>query len=118
VGERGVLRVDANAAPRSAHKVILSGVLINIFNPKLSIFFFAFLPQFVNDKDPDALWRMVELGAVFMLATFVVFVCYGVFAASIRRRVLATPRILTWMRRSFAAAFAALGLKLALAEPS
>jgi len=118
VGERGVLRVDANAAPRSAHKVILSGVLINIFNPKLSIFFFAFLPQFVNDKDPDALWRMVELGAVFMLATFVVFVCYGVFAASIRRRVLANPRILTWMRRSFAAAFAALGLKLALAEPS
>jgi threonine/homoserine/homoserine lactone efflux protein len=85
-------------------------------NPKLSIFFFAFLPQFVSAEDPDALGRMLELSAVFMLLTFAVFVGYGVFAATLRTHVISRPRVLTWLRRTFAAAFVALGAKLALAE--
>jgi threonine/homoserine/homoserine lactone efflux protein len=114
--EQGALRIEKEATPRSATQVIVSGILINILNPKLSIFFFAFLPQFVSAEEPQALARMLELSAVFMLLTFVVFVGYGIFAASIRRHVISSPAILTWMRRAFAGAFAALGAKLALAD--
>jgi threonine/homoserine/homoserine lactone efflux protein len=114
--ERGALRVESRADARSALRVTVDAVLINLLNPKLSIFFFAFLPQFVNAEEPHPLARMVALSGVFMLLTFVVFVGYGMFAASVRRHVIARPRILTWMRRSFAAAFVALGAKLALAE--
>jgi threonine/homoserine/homoserine lactone efflux protein len=108
--------VEQEVGARSAVQVITSAVLINILNPKLSIFFFAFLPQFVSASEPNALARMCELSAVFMLLTFVVFAFYGVFAASVRNHVISRPRILTWMRRCFAGAFAALGVKLALSE--
>ena len=114
--EGGALRVDAEVKSRRAAEVIVSAILINLLNPKLSIFFFAFLPQFVTAAEPAPLARMLELSAVFMLLTFVIFVGYGLFAASIRRHVITRPRIMTWMRRSFAAAFGALGVKLALAD--
>ena len=114
--EKGSLRVEEEVGTRSATQVIVSAILINILNPKLSIFFFAFLPQFVSAKEPHPLSRMLELSAVFMLLTFVVFAAYGLFAATMRRHVISRPRVLTWMRRSFAAAFVALGAKLALAE--
>jgi threonine/homoserine/homoserine lactone efflux protein len=114
--ETGALRVEKEVGTRSALQVITSAVLINILNPKLSIFFFAFLPQFVSSGEARPLARMLELSAVFMLLTFVVFVGYGLFAAAIRRHVVSRPRVLTWMRRTFAAAFVALGAKLALAE--
>jgi threonine/homoserine/homoserine lactone efflux protein len=114
--ERGALEVEDAAGPRSAGRVIVTAILINLLNPKLSMFFLAFLPQFVSAADPRPLARMLELSAVFMLLTFVVFVGYGVFAASIRRHVISRPRVLVWMRRTFAGAFVALGLKLALAD--
>ncbi|MDQ2743946.1 MAG: LysE family transporter [Chloroflexota bacterium] len=103
------------AAIPSAARVIVSGILINILNPKLTIFFFAFLPQFVSAREPSAPFRMMELSAEFMLLTFVVFVGYGVFAASVRNHVISRPRVMTWMRRVFAGTFVALGAKLALA---
>ena len=114
--ETGALRVEREVGTRSALRVITSAILINILNPKLSIFFFAFLPQFVSAHEPHPLARMLELSAVFMLLTLVVFVGYGLCAASIRNHVVSRPRVLTWMRRTFAAAFVALGAKLALAE--
>ena len=114
--EKGALKVERQVGPRSARQVIVSAILINILNPKLSIFFFAFLPQFVNTNEPHPLPRMLELSGVFMLLTFVVFVGYGLFAAAIRNHVISRPRVLMWMRRTFAAAFVALGVKLALAE--
>jgi len=114
--ERGALRVDTEVGARSAIQVTTTAVLINILNPKLSIFFLAFLPQFVNADEPHPLSRMLVLSAVFMLLTFVVFVGYGLFAAAIRNHVISRPRVLTWMRRTFAAAFVALGARLALAE--
>ena len=91
-------------------------ILINVLNPKLSIFFLAFLPQFVSADETSPLSRMLALSGAFMLMTFVVFVAYGLFAASIRDHVISRPRVLTWMRRTFAGAFAALGAKLAFAE--
>ncbi len=114
--EKGALTVDEQTAPRSALRVIVSGILINILNPKLTIFFFAVLPQFVPANDTNGLAHMLELSAVFMLVTFAVFVVYGIFAAAIRSHVISRPRVLTWMRRIFAGTFAVLAGRLALAD--
>jgi threonine/homoserine/homoserine lactone efflux protein len=119
VKERGALRIDENGAAakeRAALKVTAEAILINILNPKLSIFFFAFLPQFVSGNEPHPLAHMLGLSAVFMALTLLVFVGYGLFAASVRTHVISRPRVVVWMRRTFAAAFVALGVKLALAE--
>lgn len=116
--ERGALTVETGgeAGARSALQVTLSGILVNILNPKLSIFFLAFLPQFIRPEAPDALGQMLMLSGVFMAMTFGVFVLYGLFAAAMRDHVISRPKVLLWMRRSFAAAFVALGAKLAVAE--
>jgi threonine/homoserine/homoserine lactone efflux protein len=106
---------EKDDAPRSATRVIVSAILINILNPKLTIFFFAFLPQFVSPSAPDSLPRMLELSAVFMLLTFVVFAASGIVAASVRDHVTSRPRVMAWMRRIFAGSFVALGVKLASA---
>jgi threonine/homoserine/homoserine lactone efflux protein len=116
VRERGALRIERQIGARSTLKVTVEAILINILNPKLSIFFFAFLPQFVAPEETRPLAHMAGLSAVFMVLTFVVFVGYGLFAAAIRKHVISRPRVLTWMRRTFAAAFVGLGMKLALAE--
>jgi threonine/homoserine/homoserine lactone efflux protein len=89
---------------------------VNLLNPKLSIFFFAFLPQFVGANETNALSRMLELSLAFMAMTFAVFALYGTFAALVRDKVIGRPRVLGWMRRCFAAAFVGLGVKLALTE--
>lgn len=110
--DRDALGVDAESGERSSGRVIVRAVLINILNPKLTIFFFAFLPQFVSSGEPHAMVRMVVLSGVFMLATFVVFAAYGVLAASVRSHVISRPRVMVWLRRGFAGSFMALGAKL------
>jgi threonine/homoserine/homoserine lactone efflux protein len=114
--EHGTLRVETDGTPRSDPEVIASAILVNLLNPKLSIFFFAFLPQFVGTDEARPLPRMLELSLVFMVMTFAVFVVYGVFASSVRRQIMSRPAVLTWMRRTFAAAFVGLGARLALTE--
>jgi len=112
--DKGALVVEAQEdGPTSVRKVITTGILINILNPKLTAFFFAFLPQFVSSGDPQSFWRMLQLSAVFMALTFVIFAIYGVFAAAVREQVISRPRVLTWMRRVFAGSFVALSAKLA-----
>ncbi|MCZ7641559.1 MAG: LysE family translocator [Pseudorhodoplanes sp.] len=114
--ERGALSVKPAAGRRSALRVLVDGIAINILNPKLSIFFVAFLPQFIAAGEARPLLRMVELSAVFMAMTFAVFVVYGLFAAAMREHVISRPAVMAWMRRVFAAAFVMLGLRLALQE--
>ena len=114
--ETGALSVETDRAPKSAMKVIVESILINILNPKLSIFFFAFLPQFVPAQSEGALGQMLLLSGVFMAVTFAVFAIYGLFAAAMRAHVISRPAIMTWMRRTFAAAFVLLGVRLAFAE--
>jgi threonine/homoserine/homoserine lactone efflux protein len=114
--EQGALKVEAGPDRRSVRRVLVDGVAINVLNPKLSIFFVAFLPQFIAAGEPSPLLRMLELSAVFMAMTFVVFALYGLFAAAMRDKVVSRPGVMAWMRRSFAAAFVALGAKLALTE--
>ncbi len=114
--DRGVLQVSAQASDRSGGKIVLAGILLNVLNPKLSLFFLAFLPQFVAVDSPGAGWQMLELAGVFMLLTLIVFMIYGACASATRRFIVSRPGVLQWFRRGFAAAFCALGVKLALAE--
>lgn len=114
IRDKDALVVDEEPAPLSVGRVIVRGVLINILNPKLTMFFFAFLPQFVDPGEANALPRMLVLSGVFMAATFVVFAAYGVLAASVRSHVTSRPRVMTWLRRTFAGSFVALGAKLAV----
>jgi threonine/homoserine/homoserine lactone efflux protein len=114
--ETGTLAIEGEIRERSSGRVIVTGFLINILNPKLSIFFLAFLPQFIAADEAHVLARMLELSGAFMAMTFAVFVVYGLCAASVREHVISRPAVMTWLRRSFAAGFAALGAKLAFAE--
>jgi threonine/homoserine/homoserine lactone efflux protein len=114
--ESGALQVEGRVDARSATKVVVTGFLINILNPKLSIFFLAFLPQFIAAEEGHPVAQMLELSAAFMAMTFAVFVVYGLFAASVRDRIVTRPKAMTWLRRAFAGGFAALGARLALAE--
>lgn len=112
--DRGVLTVDEeSSATASTRAVLVSGITLNLLNPKLTIFFFAFLPQFVP-AGPGAVPAMLGLSAVFMAMTFVVFAGYGACAAAVRDRVLARPAVLDRLRKAFAASFAVLAGRLAL----
>jgi threonine/homoserine/homoserine lactone efflux protein len=114
--ERGALAVEVRQDSRSGARVIVTGFLINILNPKLSIFFVAFLPQFIAADERAPVMRMLELSGAFMAMTFVVFVIYGLFAAAVRDRVVTRPAVMIWLRRAFAGGFAALGARLAFSE--
>jgi threonine/homoserine/homoserine lactone efflux protein len=110
-----VLDQDSRAwAPESVLRVVTSAVLVNLLNPKLTLFFFAFLPQFIPDSRGSQLPVMLGLSAVFMAMTFVVFAGYGVFAAGVRRHLIDRPRLVRRLRQTFAASFVALSAKLAL----
>ena len=112
--DTGALSLDGSQPRRPARQVILSGITVNLLNPKLTIFFFAFLPQFVPAGSPHALWHMLGLSAVFMAMTFAVFAVYGLLAAATRERVLRRPAVLVRLRRVFAASFLVLSGRLAL----
>ena len=114
--ERGALAVGDEMPSRSAIRVIATAVVINLLNPKLTLFFFAFLPQFVSAHESNPIPQMLELSAIFMAMTFVVFVGYGFLASAARERILSRPRVMPWMRRVFAGAFVALAARLALNE--
>jgi len=108
--------VDAAAPKASARALVIKAFLLNILNPKLTIFFLAFLPQFVDAQAGSALLQMGVLSAVFMAMTLAVFIVYGLLAHAFRRAVIESPRVQGWMRRGFAAAFAGLGVNLAAAQ--
>lgn len=115
--ESNALDLGPDQAPAgSMLRIVRKGILTNIFNPKLSLFFLAFLPQFVPANASGATAQMLFLGGIFMLLTLLVFALYAALAASLRRQVLSRPRIMLWTQRSFAAALGLMGLRLALAE--
>lgn len=114
--EKGAMRVEADSTPRSTLRVLVDGIALNLLNPKLSIFFVAFLPQFMDRNAASPMAEMLLLSGVFMAMTFVVFALYGLFAAAMRDHVVSRPAVMAWLRRSFAAAFVLLGARLAVQE--
>lgn len=113
--DKEALAVETGTEPRPTVQVIASGVLVNVLNPKLTMFFVAFLPQFVPAGESGSLPAMLRLSAVFMALTFVVFAAYGMCAAAVRDHVLSRPRVMTGLRRVFAVGFVGLGVRLAVA---
>ncbi len=114
VSSDGALSIQPDRKQENLFRTARRGALINILNPKLSIFFLALLPPFLSGTPDTATAEMLLLGVIFMAMTFAVFTVYGVFAAAARDRLLASTRVMTWLNRTFAAAFAALAGRLAL----
>jgi len=114
--DRDSFAVSSDSRRQTAGQWVIKAFLLNILNPKLSIFFLAFLPQFVDPAQGSPLLQLAQLSAVFMLMTFVVFVVYGLLAHAFRRTVIEAPRVQSWLRRGFAGVFAGLGVQLALSE--
>ena len=114
--ETGGLTINSTDTNPKYRQIIVRGFLINILNPKLSIFFLAFLPLFVSPEASSPLMQMISLSGAFMAMTFVVFVCYGLSATTVRRFVINSEKVSTRLQKSFAAAFAALGIKLAFTD--
>lgn len=114
--EGSAMGLEADRSPTSMPRIATSGALINILNPKLSLFFLAFLPQFVSLDTPNATTMLVLHAAAFMAITLVTFVGYGACAALARDYVISRPDVLKWLRRSFAGTFGLLGLRLAFSD--
>jgi len=114
--DRSAFVVQEGGARRSALGLTVKAFLLNILNPKLTIFFLAFLPQFVDPAAASPLGQLLLLSGVFMAMTFGVFVVYGLLAHAFRRAVIDSPRVQNWLRRGFSAAFAGLGTQLAFSE--
>ena len=114
--DQSAFAVDASVSRASASALVAKAFLLNILNPKLTIFFLAFLPQFVEPGASEPLQQMLLLSALFMAMTFVVFVVYGFVADAFRKRVIGSARVQRWLRYGFAAAFAGLGARLAVSD--
>jgi len=114
--DKAAFVVDSTSSASSAASLVTKAFLLNILNPKLTIFFLAFLPQFVAPNAAAPLAQLLLLSGVFMAMTFAVFVVYGFLAHAFREAVIESPRVQSWLRRGFAAAFAGLGANLALSE--
>ena len=108
--------VDHTVSQGGAWRIVVKAFLLNILNPKLTIFFLAFLPQFVDAQGPQPLMQLLTLSALFMAMTFAVFVFYGWVAHAFRRHVIESATVQGWLRHAFAATFAGLGVKLATSE--
>jgi threonine/homoserine/homoserine lactone efflux protein len=108
-----LVATTGDTEPPGSLRIIWTAVAVNVLNPKLTLFFFAFLPQFVDSTRP-VFTQMLSLSGVFMGLTFVVFALYGTFAAAVRTHVIRRPRVVTWMRRTFAATYVALAARMAV----
>jgi threonine/homoserine/homoserine lactone efflux protein len=114
--DHAAFAIDETAPASSSIRLLVKAFLLNILNPKLTIFFLAFLPQFVQPNATSPLAQLLVLSGIFMAMTFAVFVLYGFLAHGFRQAVIESPRVQSWLRRSFAGAFAALGMNLATSE--
>ncbi|MBI9051120.1 MAG: LysE family translocator [Anaerolineaceae bacterium] len=114
--DKSAFRFDSKRNKNNAFQIAFKGIMINLLNPKLTIFFFAFLPQFISAEAASTTSQMIGLSAVFMAMTFVVFVLYGIFASSVGSYLMKSSQVIKYVQRSFAAIFAFMAVKLAFSE--
>ena len=114
--ETGSIKFNSPSTKSGLWRIATKGFLINILNPKLSIFFLAFLPLFVSPETTSPIFQLLTLSIIFMGLTLLIFILYGLSANGVRRYVTNSPKIIIWIQRSFAATFAALGAKLAMTD--
>ena len=111
----GSLGFEGEPKERSGLGIVVRAILINVLNPKLTLFFFAFLPQFLTAESPSPVGEMLSLGTAFMVMTAAVFIVYGLLAASVRSLIVERPRAVTAVRRTFAGLLALFAVRLAFA---
>jgi threonine/homoserine/homoserine lactone efflux protein len=116
IREGGALQDDQDDQHGSMGLVVRRGIVLNLLNPKLNMFFFAFLPQFLNTPPGLLDLRLIGLGGVFMLMTLAVFVVYAYASATVRDRVLGAPVVLRWVQRSLGALLIGLAARLAVTD--
>lgn len=114
--DKSAFAIDGNPSTSAAKGLIVKAFLLNILNPKLTIFFLAFLPQFMRPDSPESFSQLFLLSVTFMAMTLIIFIGYGFLAHAFRKAVIESPRVQAWLRRGFAATFATLGASLVLTE--
>lgn len=114
--DKSAFSIAPQVSPTSAANIVLKACLVNIFNPKLTLFFLAFLPQFVEQKASHPMLQLLAMSLIFMAMTLAVFILYGLAAHALRHRIMQSSAVQNWLRYSFAAVFAALGIRLASSE--
>ena len=97
-------------------KIIRNAVFINLFNPKLSIFFLSFLPLFIPLESEFPMLQYTFLSIIFMLMTLIVFIIYGLFAHNVSKYIKQYKVLYIWIQRAFAIIFIILGAKLLIME--
>jgi threonine/homoserine/homoserine lactone efflux protein len=114
--EAGTLELKKKSAETSASRIIIRAIAINLLNPKLTIFFFAFLPLFVSKNSSSPTIEMIMLSAVFMSMTFIIFALYGILASGISTYLIKSSSAVKRLQQAFAAILAAFAVNLALSE--
>ncbi|MEM7335678.1 MAG: LysE family translocator, partial [Chloroflexota bacterium] len=113
--ETAPLSMESQPDPKGNANIIAKGFMINVLNPKLTIFFLAFFPLFLVSNNQSAFTQMVLLGLIFMLLTLIIFIVYGLLASTVRQRIISSPKAVLWLQRAFALIFVGLAVRLALA---
>lgn len=114
--EAGVLEVNKKSTETGAIQIAIKAIAINLLNPKLTIFFFAFLPLFVSKNSSSPAMEMIMLSAVFMGITFIIFLLYGILASGISAYLMNSSKVVKQVQQAFAVILAAFAVKLALSE--
>jgi threonine/homoserine/homoserine lactone efflux protein len=114
--EAGTLELNKRGTEASMTKIIMKAIAINLLNPKLTIFFFAFLPLFVSKNSSSPTMEMLILSAVFMGITLIVFVLYGILASGISTYLANSSKVVKRLQQAFASILAYFAVKLALSE--
>jgi threonine/homoserine/homoserine lactone efflux protein len=114
--EAGTLEINRKNTETSISKIILKAIAINLLNPKLTIFFFAFLPLFVSKDSSSPTLEMIVLSAVFMGITFIVFALYGILASGISAYLANSSKAVKRLQQGFAVILAGFAVQLGLSE--
>jgi threonine/homoserine/homoserine lactone efflux protein len=114
--EAGTLEINKKSTETSTAQIVTKAIAINLLNPKLTIFFFAFLPLFVSKDSSSPTMEMIMLSTVFMGMTFFIFALYGILASGISAYLINSSRAVKRLQQAFAVILATFAVKLALSE--